>query len=358
MSGGRNPSRVFGLPLLAMLSLFGRAQDLGRETGLPLLVQVPTPPVPVRADGKYHLVYEIHLTSSEEPVTLLRVEAWGSGRLASLEGEQLDKAIKPAGAPGQTPARLGPMMHTVVLLWLPLDEAPSSIQHRIQGKAGNDPEPLSLESARIPVAGKPVRLRPPVRGERWVAVNGPSNNTHHRRSWLAFGGRPLVPQRYAIDFVRLNEDGSMSKGDKLDNRSYACYGAEVLAVAEARVARVKDGIPENVPGEKDKAAAMTMETMGGNYVVLDLREERYAFYGHLQPGSLRVKTGDRVRAGQVLGLVGNSGNSTGPHLHFHVSDGPAYLLSDGLPYVFDSFYRSGSLRQDEIPLENWVVDFP
>jgi len=91
-------------------------------------------------------------------------------------------------------------------------------------------------------------------------------------------------------------------------------------------------------------------------VVLDLGQGRYASYGHLQPG-VRVKTGDFVKTGQVLGLVGNSGNSNGPHLHFNVADGPGLLTGDGIPYVFD-FYSDGRLHRGEIPLEDRQLRFP
>ena len=69
---------------------------------------------------------------------------------------------------------------------------------------------------------------------------------------------------------------------------------------------------------------------------------RFAFYAHLQPGSVRVKVGDTVKTGQVLGLLGNSGNSDAPHLHFHIMDGPRPLSSNGLPYRFSSFTSKGA----------------
>ena len=103
----------------------------------------------------------------------------------------------------------------------------------------------------------------------------------------------------------------------------------------------------------------------------------YAFYAHLQPGSLRVKPGDKVRRGQVVGLVGNSGNSTEPHLHFHVSDANSPLGCEGLPYGLNSFEVQGRIggvqggkftawtplpapeaRKREMPLANVVVRFP
>ena len=87
----------------------------------------------------------------------------------------------------------------------------------------------------------------------------------------------------------------------------------------------------------------------GNYVVIDIGEGRFAFYAHMQPRSVRVKPGDKVTTGQVLGLLGNSGNTDAPHLHFHVMDGASPLLSDGLPYAFTSFTGEGRVT-DEQPL--------
>lgn len=78
---------------------------------------------------------------------------------------------------------------------------------------------------------------------------------------------------------------------------------------------------------------------------------------HLQLKSVRVKAGDTVRRGQVLGLVGNSGHTDAPHLHFHVSDGKDPLASEGVPFVFDTFTRDGVIYRDEMPLGDWVVSF-
>jgi hypothetical protein len=342
--------------LLVLLSGTCLAQDLGR-VGLQLLVNVPTVPIPVRADGRCRLVYELHLTNtSAAPVTLNRVEAWDVTRLANIEGDELSKAIKPTRADTMDPRTIARGAHVVLMMFVSLDEVPASIKHRIEGTSGSDPEAMSLESSAIRIGGTPVRLAPPLRGDGWLAANGPSNDTHHRRSWLSYGGRPLVPERFAIDFARLNDRGTLTIGDPADNRSYRGYGAEVVAVADARVAFLKDGVPDNVPANR-APPGLTLDTMGGNLVVLDLGNGLYAFYAHLQPGSIRVKPGDPVRTGQVLGLVGNSGNGNAPHLHFQVSDGASLLLSDGVPFVFDSFTHEGRTRTDEIPLQNWIVSF-
>ena len=175
----------------------------------------------------------------------------------------------------------------------------------------------------------------------------------------------MLFRSFAIDWAKIDQRGEPYSGDPLKNASYYGYGAEVLAVADAVVASIKDGIPENVPGEKSRAVPITMGTVGGNYVILDLGNSRFAFYAHLQPGSLRVKPGDKVQRGQVLGLVGNSGNSDGPHLHFHICDANSPLGCEGLPYVFESFETrppqlnsTAEKRERQMPMRNAVVRFP
>jgi murein DD-endopeptidase MepM/ murein hydrolase activator NlpD len=137
--------------------------------------------------------------------------------------------------------------------------------------------------------------------------------------------------------VRIDDAGKTYHGDSLDNRNYYAYGAEALAVADGVVTEILDGLPQNVPGANSRAIPITLENLGGNHVVVDLGEGHYAFYAHLQPGSLRVKLGERVRRGEVLGLVGNTGNSTEPHLHFHISNATSPLGAEGLPYALSSF---------------------
>ncbi len=143
------------------------------------------------------------------------------------------------------------------------------------------------------------------------------------------------------------------------------------------VADVKDGIPENEAGSGKKAVPITLETIGGNYVILDLGKGNFALYAHLQPKSIRVRVGQKVRRGQVFALLGNSGNSQGPHLHFHITNGNSPLGAEGVPYVFESFELQGILpslkelgnwkppannktdkRRMELPVENAVVRFP
>jgi murein DD-endopeptidase len=179
--------------LLSLLPAVGFAQDLGR-LGLPLLVNLPAAPIPVRADSKFRLVYELHLTNtSSAPLTLQRVEVWGATRLATVEGDDLLKAIKPTGADTKDGRTMASGAHVVLMMWISLDTVPETIRHRIEGKEGSDPEPAIVEYSVTPSRRTPVRLAPPLRGDRWLAANGPSNDTHHRRSWLSYEGRALAP---------------------------------------------------------------------------------------------------------------------------------------------------------------------
>lgn len=133
-----------------------------------------------------------------------------------------------------------------------------------------------------------------------------------------------------------------------DVRSYYSYGKPVLAVADGRVAAASDGLPENVPGHGDTfhpAVPITLETVAGNTITLDLGGGQFAYYLHLQPGSLRVKAGDRVRRGQMLARIGASGDAREPHLHFAVTTSSKLLAGEGVPYLIDR-YRSNREWRD------------
>src|SRR3984957_13583743 len=119
-------------------------------------------------------------------------------------------------------------------------------------------------------------------------------------------------------------------------RDWYGYGAEVLAVSDSVVAATRDGVAESATLIKNPAS-IKLEDASGNYVALDLGAGHYAFYEHLKPGSIRVKPNDHVRRGGVIGLLGFTGESTGPHLHFHISDNNSPLNAEGLPYQLEQF---------------------
>ena len=118
---------------------------------------------------------------------------------------------------------------------------------------------------------------------------------------------------------------------------------EVLAIADGEVVDCFDGIPENpsaikmISNEEKRALiekAGFVPLVSGNYAIIKHAKDEYAFYAHIKNGTLKVKKGDKVKQGQILGNVGNSGNSTGPHLHFQLMDKPSALTGQGLPISF------------------------
>lgn len=334
--------------------------------GVPIEVRVPVAPTPVKADGRIRLAYELHLTNlSPFEFALTRLEVLSAGRtIASFEGTALNDILQRVGSQEMDRRPIGPGRRTVVFVWLDVDPgapAPDTLRHRLTlGERS-----LEAGDVRINTAA-PIVIGPPLRGANWIAANGPANDTSHRRALLIGGGGGFIAQRFAIDWVQTVSAGAGQitfSGSRTDNKSYAAYGDEAIAVLDAQVVGVKDGIPENVPGPASRAVPITQETIGGNYVILDLGAGHYAFYGHLQPGSLKVRQGDRVKRGQLLGLVGNTGNSTEPHLHFHIADASSGLLAEGIPFVFESFEQMTAdgkweTHRGEIPLNNARVRFP
>jgi hypothetical protein len=191
-------------------------------------------------------------------------------------------------------------------------------------------------------AGTPDRIGPPFAQGLWVAVHSPEWPRGHRRVTTAIDGKTRIPGRFAIDWIEVGEDGHISKGDPDSPAGFLGYGAPVLAGADAKVAGSRDGMSESASVKGNPKHAP--EEAAGNYVALDLGDGHFLFYEHLKPGSVRVKPGQTVRRGDVIGELGFTGDSTGPHLHMHVADSPDPLAAEGLPFLQEGFTRIGRYR--------------
>lgn len=158
-----------------------------------------------------------------------------------------------------------------------------------------------------------------------VTIGLPSDATWH----VASGGRSALVnahwtfdvERHAVDLVEL-VDGRSHRGDGTRLEDFAIFGQPVLAVADGRVTTALDTRPDLPVG------ASTRHAMEGNHLVLDIGGGRYVLYAHLEQGSLQVRAGDEVRRGQVIGRVGDSGNSGEPHLHIQVQNTPTFDVAD------------------------------
>ena len=342
---------AFALFAFASLTLLPTAQ--AQRAPIPLQVFIPMPPSAFRADTQWHLCYEIYLTnlsSSSWMVQHIDVKNESGAPLLTLQGKELETALShpalPPDSKGGPAAEIAPGEAVIAYMWVDLVKGapiPTRVQHKFSLKNSGDEKNYELDAPMTLVSNKLPEIVPPLRGKDWVALCGPANTSRHRRSGAVFEGTPRIAQRYAIDWVRLGDNGQTYRGDREGkNRSYDSYGAEVLAVANGVVVEVKDGIPENTPPADSRtvppavklAVDITMETVAGNHVNLDLGGGVYAMYAHLQPGSIRVKLGDKVTPGQVIGLLGSSGNCGEPHLHFQLMDRNSPLNSEGLPDLF------------------------
>ena len=246
-----------------------------------------------------------------------------------------------------------------------------------------NPKPVEQQypAAAIQVMRRLPVIGPPLEGTGWLAAGGCClPGEAHRTTALAVNGQLHYAQRFAIDWLKLDEQGRLRSGPVSDVASYAGYGKKLLAVADGVVVATLDGLPDQVPPNNPDPSTVTIENLDGNHVVLDIGDGFFAFYAHIKPGSVRVRVGQKVRAGTVLGRLGNSGNSRAPHLHFHIMDGPSVLGSEGVPYVLQRFKFAGNIpdaalqadyggdyrrfllaapqpRKEQFPLDLDVVDF-
>jgi murein DD-endopeptidase MepM/ murein hydrolase activator NlpD len=162
----------------------------------------------------------------------------------------------------------------------------------------------------------------PFEGTWYVVAEHGSVDAHKR----------FLAEAFAYDFLQIGANGKSYQRDGKTNSDYYAYGKKVLAARDGTVVSVRSDVAENVPGE-----TTNLTLPGGNVVVIDHGNNQFGYYAHLRPLNVAVKPGTHVKAGDVLGEVGNSGDSPEPHLHFHVMNNPDPGQGDGIPLVFESW---------------------
>ncbi len=187
-----------------------------------------------------------------------------------------------------------------------------------------------------------ARLILPIKG-RMIVYDGHDFYAHHRRWDYTIPGLRQLGfhtnfMRYSYDFVPVDDKGNMSTGPEEKNESWFGFGAPVRAVADGVVVAAADAEADDRSFDPSTIATGGTMKVWGNYVVVDHGQGEHALYGHIRQGSSRVKTGQRVRRGDVLAAIGASGSSMFPHLHFELQTG-AGTDAEGLPSTFDDFDR-------------------
>jgi hypothetical protein len=403
----------------------------------PLILSVPETPQPFRAtDKQYHLVYELQLLNfgtfgaqpPSTPVPTLIVteiliqdgEHPHGPPLLILSGEALTKRMQllhlgftpdpEPGAPSPSSTQLTPGQSasqpdaTETEMQLPssiqltpgqsamvfLDvifpdrqSVPKSITNRVKVAAlpGTGQAPVvDLTELHIQVEQTPViTIGPFLRGGGWANFNGCCDvASPHRRVGRSVNGQEYWPERYAVDVIKAKPVGNQYKVFRNDGAHVEDWfgtGEDVLAVVDGIVSRVVTGQPNNAIGQPPFPPIVA--TGGGNEVVVYLGDGIFTMYAHLVSGSVSAYVGQRVRRGDVLGKLGNTGQSTAPHLHFQVMDNNSIGASQGVPWVFDKFTLLGTFdglsdngaltgfkehpldrRMGELPLEDTLIAFP
>ena len=300
-----------------------------------LLVQpVQSAQVVPASDGRNHVEYDLLVVNTfGEPVTLTDVVVRGSNgnRLLTVTGRSLAAATQ--------------SLYTHVAS--PVVAASAAVSNRIDYKLPTVPDAVIVDDTTVQGStvdvdrAHAVRIESPLAGKGWLATSACCSPNVHRDLRLSAGGlRLTTSETFAVDWALARGD-RIYDGTGSTNEQFYGFGAPVLAVADGTVVAVQDGIAESAPFTT--AAPETKEGFGGNSIMLKIDDRVYAFYGHLQTGSLTVRVGEKVKAGQVLGKLGNTGPSQGPHLHFGLLDSPDAFTGTSLPFVIAKATLTGTV---------------
>ena len=261
-----NSSPYRKLCLVMILLVASAVMAMGADQFTPVLVSTlsPSAGAVLGTDGKRHVVYELMLTNANAtPATLQKIEVLQesdpSHIVATYEGNRLQAELRTLGKTPVTDTNIEFNGARVFLVELAFDEGtpvPQRLTHRITLLGGEVPAPTPQKAVRLQYTVAPIEVRtkvlvigPPLKGARWVALNGCcESNGAHRPSSQTVNGGLYFAQRFAIDWMRLDDHGRLLKGDASHVDSYAGYGADVLAVADGTVVAVLDKLKDQTPG--------------------------------------------------------------------------------------------------------------
>jgi Peptidase family M23 len=309
-------------------------------------------------DGNRHIEYDLLVTSVfSGPVTLKFVDVTDENgkTLMRLDGDRLVEATQTLL--DQKPVKSIPASSAVAVeidLTLPgKTTVPARLSHRIAYDFSMT-EPLATAIGKKQVDGPivsvnqtpPIVIASPLAGTGWLALNGCCSPNVHRNTRVGASDRIATSETFAIDWMRVDE-GKECKNDCTRNDDYSCFGVPVRSVSNGEVIGVRNDMPDESPSLKQSANIKTPFDYAGNFVYVRIRPDLYAFYGHLQPGTVTVRPGDKVKTGTVLGKLGNSGNSTAPHLHFGLLDRPDAIAGNSRSFVIDKLTITGTLKAGE-----------
>jgi hypothetical protein len=326
--------------LTVMLAFVVRAQQ---PQLTPLVAAVLSAPQAVLgSDGAGHLLYELRLeniTDAPFAVRRITVSDEHGTTLAQLDERAIAGRLSIGGRRGSENSVLGASQFGIAFLHVALAAGaplPASLRHVIEGHSQKVGADFSIRGAVTPVSGaNPPSLSAPLHGDGYVAADGCCDSVRHVRALLPLDAGFHLAQRFAIDWEQVDASGHVFRGDPRSVHSYRIYGQPVYAVADGTVVASRNDLADQVPGKLPDG--LPLDEADGNFAIIELAPGVYALYAHMRRGSVSVNAGSRVRRGEQIGNVGNTGNTSAPHLHLHLMDLPSALVANGIPYVFDSY---------------------
>ena len=314
------------------------------------------------SDGKVHLEYDLTLQNVfDAPVTVTAIEVLdAAGRsLLTMDEKKVAAYTRPVftGAPTAVVPVSG-VLATVMDVAVAPDAVPEALTHRIRYRPADSPNAALVGTRDIAgpdvvvAQGAPVTIGPPLRGNEWLATNSCcAPEAPHRNTTLAVGGNTLRRfEEFGVDWIRLR-GGKFFEGDLAHTEDWFTTGADLVAVADGTVTSTRDGMPNQTPDTPVTGLTKPLD-YPGNSVILQIAPTVWAVYAHALPGTVAVKPGDHVIKGQVIGKLGNSGNSGAPHLHFQLSDGPDPIDSNSVPFALESYWLAGTVDPKDLSADN------
>ncbi len=315
------------------------------------------------SDGLMHVAYPLMFTNSwSMPATIKSVEVvdpargnqvTGKNRVLDIKNEDVTGQVKLLSLPGNMDktsysTQIPGGQSGVMFFDVTYDDAaqvPKAIAHRVTvttppTRAGTE---HTVIGRSVPLGREALVISPPFKGDGWVDGNGCCLEVGpHRFVTNPMNGTLDPSEQFAIDWVKVDAQGRSYKTDGKAPEDWFGYGVDVLAVAPGTVVEVMRDLPNVPPGKNPEG--LTIAQIAGNRVIIDMGSGHYAMYAHLAPGSIPVHVGDYVQQGQKIGRLGNTGNTSAPHLHFQLMDRPSSLDATSLPFVIDRMQLEGQVK--------------
>lgn len=238
-----------------------------------------------------------------------------------------------------------------IQLPIPLgNTAPTAVTHRFVFQDTVRNQPVTIEGGTFvrDAIYRSLVISSPVKGSNWVFINQ-STLGYHFNTMFFVGGKIGTGERYAFDNLQIDSAGAVYSGDPTVNESYYNYKDTLYAVADGIVKLIQDGHPEN-NGNAHNVTFNKANDLAGNYLVLDIGSGKYAFYCHCVPGSFMVQVGHVVHEGDPIALLGNSGNSDCPHLHFQITDSEELFMTNGQPFMLKKYTKTAEFPTPVTPV--------